>query len=158
MWVELKVNEANILKLKQASEKALYDTAVYYSELVKKKIKDSGWSDTWELINSIFIRDLWYKVQVWSKTAQAVIMEFGRKPMSKRPPMQSLVPWANRKGIVSGSTLGALSSKDKWIIYIMAKSIGEKGIKPRKYFSETFEENLENLNKYYIQRFTLYTK
>lgn len=154
--MEIKINETVIKKLEQSARLALLDTARFYVELVKQTMKSRGWSDTGALANSIYVREVGDTVQVWSRTVQAVIMEFGRKPLSKRPPMQSLVPWLNRKGIVKGNTLDSLSSKDKGTVYVMARSIGEKGIKPRRYFMDTYEENLDRMNKYYVQRFTYY--
>jgi hypothetical protein len=58
--------------------------------------------------------------------------------------------------VVSGQTLEGLSSKEKGIVYVVAKSIGEKGIKPRKYFTKTLDEKRDILNNYFVERFRLY--
>lgn len=154
--MDVKINENVVRKLETAARQALLDTANFYVSLVKATIKQAQGADTGELINSIFVRQSGDLVQVWSKTVQAVIMEFWRRPLAKRPPMQALVPRLKRRGIVNGSKLEDLSSKDKGIVYVMARSIGEKGIKPRKYFSETYEQNLPRLNSYFVERFTFY--
>lgn len=145
-------------KIEWAYKRALLDTGHYFASLVRQAIINKEWFDTGEILNSIFVRVSWDRVQVWSNAIQAVIMEFGRKPLSKRPPMQAIVPRLNRKWVVSGQTLDSLSSKDKGIVYVIAKSIGEKGIKPRKYFTDTFENNRELINNYFENRFKSYFK
>lgn len=156
--MQLRFHPEVLVKVDRAYKRALLDTGEYFASLVRQKIIDNEWFDTWGILNSIFVRVSGDGVQVWSDAIQTIVMEFWRKPLSKRPPSQILVPWANRKGIVDWSRYEDLSSKDKWIIYVMAKSIGEKGIKPRKYFSETYQENLTKIQEYFVQRFNLYSK
>lgn len=145
-------------RMVNAAQKALEDTAAYFIKLVKERISKEDGIDTGEMIDSFSSRIVGggNRVEVFSKTAQAVIMELWRWAGKKRPPMESLVGWASRKWIVSGSTMADMDSKEKWILYVMAKSIGDKGIAPRRYFTKTFQENERNLEKYYVARFTFY--
>jgi hypothetical protein len=125
-------------------------------------MKSEDGIDTGELVNSIWSRIMsWGNVvEVYSRTAQAVIMEFWRRPLQKRPPISSLVWRASRKGIISywKNSVEWLSSKDKWILYVMAKSIWEKWIAPRHYFQRTYDANKDRLFIYYKERFILYMK
>lgn len=114
--------------------------------------------DTWELVKSIFVRKVWdgTTVQVWSQAVQSVIMEFWRRPLQKRPPMSSLTWRAKRKGIVWSDRLETMTNEEKGIIYVIAKSIGEKGIEKREYFQRTYRDNIDQINQYFVQKFTLY--
>ncbi len=49
---------------------------------------------------------------------QAATMEFGRRAGAKPPPTRAIEPWARAKGLNP---------------YLVARSIGRKGIKPRRY-------------------------
>ncbi|HNG97393.1 MAG TPA: hypothetical protein PLW93_03930, partial [Candidatus Absconditabacterales bacterium] len=91
-------------------------------------------------------------IQIGSRTAQAVIMEFGRRPLQKRPPMDSLVGWASRHGMIAGGvkSYANLKSKDKGKVYLLATSIAKKGIKPREIFRKLYNETIDQINAYFI--------
>lgn len=154
----VQVNGKNVDQLIVASNRALLDTANLFVSLVKNTIKEAEGSDTWEMIDSIFVKKRGEDYVVWSDAVQAIIMEFGRKPLSKRPPTSSLVPWANRKGIVSWNTIDDLTNDERGIIYAMAKSIGENWIKPRKYFTNTYEKYKDDLALFYKKAFISYIR
>lgn len=61
-------------------------------------------------------------------------IESGRKPFSRKVPVQALVKWARRKGI----------NDDSSTIYAIRESIYQKGIKARKII-EHFETELDEL-------------
>lgn len=61
-------------------------------------------------------------------------IESGRKPFTKKLPIDALVKWARRKGI----------SDDSSTIYAIRESIYQKGIKARKII-EHFERELDEL-------------
>lgn len=65
----------------------------------------------------------------------AVYVDKGRKA-GKRPPVEAIMKWMRDKGIRSKSGIRAVD-----IAYVIARSIGERGIKPRP-FIEAFTDEL----------------
>lgn len=55
---------------------------------------------------------------------QAAVMEFGRHPNRRRPPMSAILPWVARKARALVKRFGLKSAA-----FIVARSIGKKGIK-----------------------------
>lgn len=56
------------------------------------------------------------------------VMEFGRKP-GKAPPTAALLPWVRRK-------MGVAKDKAEGVAFVVARSIGRKGITGRHYFKK----------------------
>lgn len=154
--MEIKFNQDTLNRLNRAYKSALLDTAKKFVECIKAKVKEEDGSDTGELVNSIWVREKGDLVQVGSNAVQAVIMEFGRRPLQKRPPVQALTPWLKRKWIIKGGKYEDLSSKEKGVVYVMARSIGKEGIRPRRYFSKARYEHKDELQGYFMQRFYFY--
>lgn len=96
--------------------------------------------DTGEHAQSITVRKAGAnKVRVWSNLPQAKIEEFGRKP-GTFPNLDSLVWWAARKWFHSWrktASYDSLDSHDRGKIYVLARSIARKGIKPKHTYSNT---------------------
>ena len=66
----------------------------------------------------------------------------GRKP-GKMPPPSKIVPWVKARGIKMTSKSGGIVSTDS-MAFIIARSIGEKGIKPTNVLSETQQWIVDN--------------
>ncbi len=151
--MDVKINQEVLEKVFRAERDALQDTAQYVLQLLREKVKKEAF-DTWEFEKSLFVKVIWNwnVIQIWSRTAQAVIMEFGRRPLQKRPPMDSLVWWASRHGMIAGwvKSYANLKSKDKWTVYLLATSIAKKGIKPREIFRKLYNETIDQINAYFI--------
>ncbi|HNG97135.1 MAG TPA: hypothetical protein PLW93_02580, partial [Candidatus Absconditabacterales bacterium] len=86
--MEVKINQEVLEKVFKAEREALQDTANYVLGLLKEKVKKEAF-DTGEFEKSLFVKVIGNGnvIQIGSRTAQAVIMEFGRRPLQKRPPM-----------------------------------------------------------------------
>lgn len=142
-----------------AEKKALKDTAWFVYDLLKDKIKDDAF-DSWEYLKSLFLKSMGIGdiIQIWSSTPQAVIMEYGRRPLQKRPPLDVLVPRASRKWMIKESSkkYKDLSSKSKSTIYLLAKSIGKKWITPRAIFRIIYDQHKDDINNFFISKLKLY--
>jgi hypothetical protein len=153
MAEKLTINESVMKKVEQAEKDALKLTADYVYRLLKEKIKEEAF-DTWEFEKSLFVKIIGVGniIQLWSRTPQAVVMEYGRRPLQKRPPMDALVPWAKRHNMISwwATNYKDLSSKDKSTVYLLSKAIGAKGITPRAIFRRVYELYSNQINEYFI--------
>lgn len=88
----------------------------------------------------------------------AYIMEVGRRPGSRMPPVEALVPWVQRHGRVASSSLKTRKTRTRQIYnsaaeirgvaYLIARSIAKKGIKARRYMQQAAEAN----NAKFVQR------
>ena len=139
----------------QAEKSALKDTASYVYGLLKDKIQTDAF-DSWEYLKSLFLKSIGIGdvIQIGSATPQAVIMEYGRRPLQKRPPLNSLIPWAERKWIIQDSAdeYQDLSSQSKSAIYLLAKHIWTKWIAPRAIFRTIYNNHQQEINEYFISR------
>ena len=76
-------------------------------------------------------------------------IEYGRRP-GKRPPINSILKWVRNKGI---TPRGGIKMSQRSLAYVIAKKIGEFGIKPRPVLfekiikSKNFETNVLNAFK-----------
>lgn len=70
--------------------------------------------------------------EVSSPLAYAPVMEFGRRPGQTQPPTAPIALWIERKGIASGDEAEALA-------YVIARSIGRRGIEGRKMLTRTLD-------------------
>jgi hypothetical protein len=92
----------------------------------------------------------------------AYIMEVGRKPGSKMPPVDALIPWVRRHGwgfnirksrstvTYQGVSLAQASydAQVRGMAFVLARSIAKKGIRPRRYMQLAADAN----NARFIQR------
>jgi hypothetical protein len=67
---------------------------------------------------------------VYSPLVYAAPMEAGRRAGARMPPPAALEGWAQRHGFLSGKK----PSEIKGILFVLARSIGRKGIKAHNYF------------------------
>lgn len=124
---------------------------IYKEKLIKGGILQSG-----KLFNSID-----YRIEVTETSTNLyfqgedyyINVEDGRKPNSKMPPVSAIRSWMITRGIPI----------TKGLDFIIARSIGKKGIKPRPYLRETkidlkefeiqFQEALElDIKEFYDDR------
>ena len=63
----------------------------------------------------------------------ASVMELGRRPGARMPPVDAIVRWVIRKQIASGGSARSVA-------FLIARSIGRKGIRGRHMFEEAARE------------------
>lgn len=64
-------------------------------------------------------------VLVGNSAPQAGVIEYGRRPGARRPPVESIARWAQRK-------LGLAYPEARGIAFAMARNIGKRGLRPRR--------------------------
>jgi hypothetical protein len=69
-----------------------------------------------------------------------IVMEEGRKPGSRMPPVDAIKLWVVRK-------LGIPPAEADSVAFVIARSIGRKGIKGREYFKESLEVSEPLINE-----------
>jgi hypothetical protein len=87
----------------------------------------------------------------------ADVIEYGRKPGAKMPPVSAIEKWIkikplklrNRQGEFIKSTESAIKSA----AYAIAKSIGENGIAPVPYYQEAIDDTWEDYSEQLIQAY-----
>lgn len=98
---------------------------------LKKELKILNKDATGNLINSLNykvseINNEWY-IEIISAD-YLIYVDKGRKP-GKRPPIKDIKPWVEARGIKIPKLKGGFITSES-AAYIIAKSIGDKGIKP----------------------------
>jgi hypothetical protein len=99
---------------------------------ITKRLLDADKKATGNLINSLSYEVLQTVDGIMLRILTADYFKYvdeGRKPGSKQPPTSSILPWIQSKGISFISKNGAMV-KPESMAFVIAKSIGEKGIKP----------------------------
>ena len=89
----------------------------------------------------------------------ADVIEFGRRPGAKMPPLKPIEDWIRLKPLKlrnkQGSFIKATESNIKSAAFAIAKSIGEKGIEGIYYYTEaiddTWDEYKDKLMESYIK-------
>jgi hypothetical protein len=87
----------------------------------------------------------------------ADVIEYGRKPGAKMPPVSAIEKWIkikplklrNRQGEFIKSTESAIKSA----AYAIAKSIGENGIAPVPYYQEAIDDTWDEYSEQLIQAY-----
>jgi hypothetical protein len=107
---------------------------------IKSRLQSLNKVASGDLINSIsFIMiqtSEGWEVDITSENYLKYI-ESGRRPGSKQPPTDVIKPWIESKGIkISGKT-GYISTDSA--AFVIARSIGEKGIKPVDIIQPAYE-------------------
>lgn len=115
-------NTANLLVASKV-KKETYKSGLKIESLAKLKSPvDTGRLRT--SIQTILSNDS-LTATIFSDVNYAIYVEFGRRP-GKKPPIQSLESWAKRHNL-SG------------LEYVIARSIGKKGIKPRPFLNPAYQ-------------------
>ena len=147
----IKRDKSALQKVYQTPWKALYKTWLYLETKIKEEIKDEAY-DTGDFLRSVNTRKVREnEVRVGSNHIQAWIMEYWRKP-GKFPNLDALVWWAWRHWFHKDSRTkpyDSLSNEAKGKVYVLARGIARKWIKPRRIFRDTFERLKKDLNKKY---------
>lgn len=142
-----------IQNLQNRSDKALQYCWEYLTAKLQEQIKQDSY-DLWTLARSID-----YKlvrsglVSVWSALAYAPVMEYWRKPW-KFPPLDDLVWWTARKWMISWwatQKYDSLYYKDKWVVFLIARSIARKWIKWKHTFQNVLNRERGQIQKIYIE-------
>lgn len=135
------------------SWKALMKCWTYLEWKLKEEVgKDSY--DTGQLarsINTHKISDT--KVVVWSNLEYALVREYWRKPW-KFPPLDALVGWSARKGMISGWTTSRyddLHYKDKGVVFVIARAIARRGIEGKHTFETVINREIENISNLFVK-------
>ena len=79
---------------------------------------------------SIFASEYWY------------VVNYGRKPGSKMPPIRPILEWMKVKGITESTT-----KKTKSLAWVIAKKIGDEGIPGTNFFWETINSIVPLITK-----------
>ena len=73
---------------------------------------------------------------------RTVVMEHGRRPGARRPPIDAIERWVHRKGLADGfSKQGrrrkkkGQANRERGIAFAIARSIAKKGIKARRFYA-----------------------
>ena len=134
---------------------ALYKVWLYLEQKIKQAVEKDSY-DTGQLARSINTQKISdEKVVVWTNLEYALIREYGRRPW-KFPPLQSLVGWSSRKGIISWwatSRYEDLHYTDKGKIFVIARSIALKGIQGKHTFENTIKSEANKLTTLFIKRY-----
>jgi hypothetical protein len=142
-----------IKNLQNDSDKALKYCWEYLAEKISLQLKEDKAYDLWNLARSIDYRLVrHWLVEVWSALVYAPIVEYGRQPW-KFPPLDALVGWTSRKWMIKGwptQKYNNLHYTDKWVIYVIARSIANKGIKWRHTFQNVVNRERKNIQQIYI--------
>ena len=138
--------------LENKSDKALKYCWEYLASKISEQTKEDSY-DLWTLARSIDYRLVKHGlVEVWSALAYAPIREYWRKPW-KFPPLDALVWWTARKGMISGGATQRyddLYYKDKGVVYVIARAIANKGIKWKHTFQNVVNKERKNIQQIYI--------
>ena len=90
-----------------------------------------------DLVNSINYKVIEtkgnYNIEIYSEDYLKYV-DGGRKP-GKRPPVKAIIPWVQSKGIKMQKPGGGFITAES-AAFVIAKSIGEKGIKPTNIISK----------------------
>lgn len=95
---------------------------------VHKVAREKVPTDTANLKNNIFTRfeDGGLTGIIFTTPAYAPYVEYGRPP-GKQPPLKALEGWAKRHGL-------------QGLEFVIARAIGERGVKPQPFLRPAFEE------------------
>jgi hypothetical protein len=130
-------------------KKALDEVGKDLVKTMVKKLIEADKKATGNLIRSVD-----YKVV---ETANGVIVQLlsedyltnvdeGRRPGAKQPPTKSLDRWVVAKGIAPRDDKGKFISRQS-LKFLIARSIGKKGIKPTNVIKKTINEVYTNKQK-----------
>jgi len=104
---------------------------------IQDKAEKENFVDSGDFLRSIFVKEKWESVLVWSNRPQARVWEYGRKPW-KYPSFNAITWRVIRKFSLDGKKTASYDSqptKTKWIIFLVARKIKEKWIDKKEIFS-----------------------
>ena len=140
-----------IAQVEKDSNTALMKCWLYLEWKIKEQIQADSY-DTWQLANSINTQKIAdNKVIVWTNLEYWLVREFGRRPW-KFPPLQVLVWWTARKGMITWwatSRYEDLDTKDRWTIFVIARAIAQRWIPWKHTFEKVFKREQQNVINLY---------
>ncbi len=86
------------------------------------------------------------------------VMEFGRTPGARMPPPEALVRWVHLKGLAGTYSIKShrrqggkarQADEDLQVAFVVARSIGRKGIQGRRYMQHGLEAARPNIAKFF---------
>ena len=139
-------------ELQNQSDKALLYCWEYLADKFKEEVSKDSY-DTGQLARSItYMKDKDW-VLVWTNLEYALVREYWRKPW-KFPPLQALVGWSARKGMISWwatTRYDDLHYTDKGTIYVIARAIARNGIQGKHTFERVFNREKQNIIDLYTE-------
>ena len=72
------------------------------------------------------------------------VMELGREPGAKQPPISAIEPWVRR-------VIRPDEKEVKRIAFLISRKIAKKGIKPRNFMKKGWEKSQESIKKFFAQ-------
>lgn len=75
------------------------------------------------------------------------VMEFGREPGGRFPPMEPITAWVKRV-ILRGETDEA---KIRSVSFLVARKIAREGIKAREFLKKGFEKSVDDVKEYFAE-------
>lgn len=125
----------NDKNLKIASEKLAQDIVVFMKDDLVKEGKVTSGNLERSLNYNIVEGDSSESVTI-NITSLGYLknVDEGRRAGAKQPPSDAILPWVNQKGI---KDIGGVPAKPEQVAFVIARSIGEKGIKPTNIISKT---------------------
>lgn len=142
-----------IADVEKKSGNALLKVWMYLEQKIKKQVEKDSY-DTGQLARSITTQKISdEKVVVGTNLEYALIREYGRRPW-KFPPLQALVGWTARKGMISWwatSKFEDLHYIDKGKIFVIARAIARNWIKGKHTFENTINAEKDKLSDLFIK-------
>ena len=118
-------------------------------DVVEGQVKGRTPVNTGQLRNSIAtqVKGNMLNMQglIMSPLAYAIVMEEGRTPGAKQPPTGPIELWVIRKGIATAGT------ESRQAAYVIARSIGRKGIKGLFMFREGLKASTATINQIWLK-------
>lgn len=104
----------------------------------KTNLRNNGTNTFHNLERSGLVTDIEGGVAVGFHARYAAAVEFGRRA-GKRPPMQPIDDWLNKKGLVTGQSPIAIRRR-RSAAFLIARNIGRFGTRPQPFFYPAFEK------------------
>lgn len=136
--------------VEKVSNKALLYCWEYLAGKLQEEIGRDSY-DTGQLARSITYMQVNDGVLVGSNLEYALVRENGRQPW-KFPPLDALVGWTARKGMITGwatQKYDSLHYTDKGVIFVIARAIAERGIQWKHTFQNVFNKEKQNITNLY---------
>lgn len=144
--------ELMLKDIEKQSDKALLYCGEYLASKLQEEISRDSY-DTGALARSITYMKTKDGVIVGSNLQYALVRENGRRPW-KFPPLDALVGWTARKGMITGGATQRydnLHYTDKGVIYVIARAIAERGIQGKHTFENVFNKEKQNIIDLYSE-------
>lgn len=124
----------SIKKSKKIISNIAYIKVLKAAHLIARSAKHNVPKTSSQLTNSIQVkRTGLLRAEVFAGSEYGAVVELGRKPNSPMPPIQSIKDWIKTKGVETNNINSAA--------FLIARSIGKKGIKPHPFMEDAARQN-----------------